>query len=78
MRTLLWIWLSICGLGAASAHPLAPALLQWQVGEANTHEVIWRSSVLRVRGAELPEEDMGVLLQVNDVLEKIGLGKGSE
>ena len=33
---------------------------------------------LRVRGAELPEEDMGVLLQVNDVLEKIGLGKGSE
>lgn len=53
MRTLLWVWLSICGLGAASAHPLTPALLQWQVGEADTHEVIWRSSVLRVRGAEV-------------------------
>lgn len=33
---------------------------------------------LGASGAELPEEDMGVLLQVNDVLEKIGLGKGTE
>ena len=29
-------------------------------------------------GAELPEEDMGTLLKVNDVLELVGLGKGSE
>ena len=29
-------------------------------------------------GSELPEEDMGTLLKVNDVLEFIGLGKGSE
>jgi hypothetical protein len=33
---------------------------------------------LTTPGAELPAEDMGVLLQVNDVLEKIGLGKGTE
>ena len=33
---------------------------------------------LTAPGSELPEEDMGTLLKVNDVLEFIGLGKGSE
>ena len=33
---------------------------------------------LAAAGAELPEEDMGTLLKVNDVLERIGLGKGTE
>jgi len=33
---------------------------------------------LRAAGAELPEEDMVTLLRVNEVLEKIGLGKGTE
>ena len=33
---------------------------------------------LTAPGSELPEEDMGTLLKVNDALEFVGLGKGSE
>ena len=32
---------------------------------------------LAAAGAELAAEDMGVLLQVNAVLERVGLGRGS-
>ena len=35
-------------------------------------------SGLSAPGSELPEEDMGTLLRVNDVLEFVGLGRGSE
>lgn len=44
----------------ANAHPLAPALLQWQATEAGYYEVLWRSSVLRQRGTDLwPEWPAG-------------------
>lgn len=48
------LWLSLLlWSAAASAHPLAPALLQLQETRPLHHEVLWRTSVARVSGTDV-------------------------
>jgi hydrogenase/urease accessory protein HupE len=44
----LWLTASV-----VQAHPLAPALLQIDATDGEHYEVLWRSSLLRVRGSEV-------------------------
>jgi hydrogenase/urease accessory protein HupE len=52
MRALLLILGVLLG-GGAAAHPLAPALLSLHEIAPERYTVLWRSALLRVRGAEL-------------------------
>lgn len=51
MRALLFA-LALFVAGGAFAHPLAPALLSLHETAPGRYEVLWRSSLLRARGAE--------------------------
>jgi hydrogenase/urease accessory protein HupE len=52
LHVLLWLSATLLA-GAASAHPLAPALLSVHEIAPERYAVLWRSSLVRVRGAEL-------------------------
>jgi hypothetical protein len=48
-----WLALGLLWPALATAHPLAPALLELRASGAEDYEVRWRTSVARVRGVEV-------------------------
>lgn len=48
-----WLGAALLAASVAAAHPLAPALLELRAGPVDRYEVLWRTSVARVRGVDV-------------------------